>query len=122
MKEASGKREVPILVSVLVFAVILVSLVIVYILNPSELQLMLAFPLGLSIFFENLFWTIRDFPKALLAPFVIASYGLYVLLFVAMFGARKWRTFGIICFILGCVLLLNLAGCRQITTELSEIH
>jgi hypothetical protein len=93
---------------------LLIGLLTVFILNAMELRLILAFPLGLAMFFAHIFWTAKDFPMSALAPFVIAAYGLYVVLCVAVFVARKWSILGIICFILACVILMNAAGCRQI--------
>lgn len=109
------KRQVPIFVPMLITALFLIGLVTIFVLNAMQFQLILAFPLGLAMFFAHLFWTAKDFPITALSPFVIASYGLYVVLFAAMFFTRKWGALGIICFILACVILLNVAGCRQIT-------
>lgn len=109
------KRQVPFFVPVSITAFFLLGLVTVFVLNAMELRLIFAFPLGLAMFFAHFFWTAKDFPIAALSPFVIVSYGLYVVLFAAMFFARKWGTLGIICFIVAGVIVLNVAGCRQIT-------
>jgi hypothetical protein len=114
MNNASGKRKVPFWVPVLVFVVILVSLTIVYVLKSMELQLVLAFPLGLSMLFLDTSWPKNDPARAdLMMLLMIFPYCLYIALFVTMFCARKWSTFGIVCLVLAGVLLLNVAGCRH---------
>jgi predicted membrane protein len=114
MKNASDKRQVPFWVPVSVFVVILVSLTTVYILKSMELQLVLAFPLGLSMLFFDVSWPKNDSARAdLMMLLMILPYCFYIALFGVMFCARKWSTFGITCLILAVVLLLNLAGCRH---------
>jgi hypothetical protein len=114
------KRQVPLWVPASIFAVILAGLMFLGFLNPIWLQLVLVFPMGLTMLFAGAF-PLKNTP-ALAVPLMMAPYCLYVVLLVAMFGARKWLTFGVICFILAGVVLLNLAGCRQITAGLSGIH
>jgi hypothetical protein len=106
--QTSGKRQVPFWMPVSVLAVILIGLTIVYVLNSMQLQLILAFPLGLMMFFFD-----AKVSNEYLAPLLIFPYCLYFLLFMAIFVARKWTTFSTVCLILIGVLLLNLAGCRH---------
>lgn len=114
MKNILGKRKVPFWVPVSVFFVILVSLSIAYVLKSMELQLALAFPLGLSMLFLDTSWPKNDPARAdLMTLLMIFPYCLYIALFVTMFCARKWSTFGIVCLVLAGVLLLNVAGCRH---------
>jgi hypothetical protein len=115
MKQGSNiKRQVPIFVPIAITSFLLIGLVTVCILNAEKIQLTLALPLGLAMFFAHLFWTAKDFSIAALSPLVIAAYGLYIALFIAMFAARRWNTLGITCLFLTCVILLNLSGCHQI--------
>lgn len=114
------KRQVPLWVPASIFAVILIGFVILDILNPIWSQMLLVFPIGLTMLFAGSF-PLKNAP-ALAVPLMMAPYCLYVVLFVAMFSARKWISFGIVCLVLMCVILLNLVGCRQITTGLSGIH
>ena len=114
MKEASHKRQVPFWMPLLICAIILAVLVIAYILNSMELQLVFGFPLGLSMFFLDGPWPKDDSSRAdSLLLLITLPYCLYIALLIAIFVARKWSSFGMACFVLACVLVLNLAGSRH---------
>jgi hypothetical protein len=116
------KRQVPTWVPLSILAVIVAGFIFLRILNPIWLELAPTFPIGLAMLVAEPFQPINTSAGWILIPLVIASYCLYIVLFSGVFLAKEWRTFGIICFILICVILLNLAGCRQMATGLSEIH
>lgn len=114
LEDASNKRQVPLWVPVSVCAIIGTFLAGAFLLRSMPLQLVFGFPLGLSLFFVG-----SSLPKdessrtdALLL-LIILPYCLYIVLFIAMFAARKWNTFWKICLVLTCALLLNVAGCRH---------
>lgn len=96
---------------------------VVILLSPDGPELLLAFPLGLVMFFADVFRSL-DSPAMwfLDVPLMIAPYVIYVLLLSAILCARKWRTFGIASLLLLCILLLNVAGCRTMIKGLSRIQ
>jgi hypothetical protein len=116
------KRQVPAWVPLSILAVILAGFIFLRIQNPMWLELAPTFPIGLAMLVAEPFQPMNNSAAWILLPLVVASYCLYIVLFAGVFLAREWRTFGIIGFILICVILLNLAGCRQMAAGLSEIH
>ena len=80
--------------------------------DPSSWRLALVFPLGMFCFGFN-----QSGNQVHLA---LASYAIYLGLFIVFCRTRSRRTFIWMCIILGCVLILNVAGCRKMKMDLGN--
>ena len=80
--------------------------------DPWSWRLALMFPMGMFCFGFN-----QSGESGFLA---FAAYAIYLGLFVAFCRTRTRRTFTWICIILGCFLILNIAGCRNIKIDLGN--
>ncbi len=122
-RDLKQAREVPVLVPALTLSTALIGAAVVSYTNELAFQLLLVFPTGLLTFAPSVSEihneTLRMFLGAVI---IIVPYGIYLYLIAAMFRAWRWNTFGVVCFILACVLLLNVVGCRQMAAEFSRIR
>jgi hypothetical protein len=119
----SPPRQVPLIVPTIFLLLIAISVLAVKWAYPESFFLLLAFPTGLLTYLPRP-PSIRHEPTELFLTvlMIVSPYALYLILLAAMFRVRKWNTFGIVCFILACVLLLNMAGCGRILEDLSRIQ
>ena len=118
-----NKKEVPVGVSLLTYFVMLVGAMALLagskIFTSSEglgisIQLALFFPCGLGILAGP---GSRGFGLTLM----LISYASFVAFLVAFIRVRSWATYGLLCVGFAFLLMLNVAGCREMHKGLSGI-
>jgi hypothetical protein len=108
-------RNVNKTISSLVFFGILGVAIVIVLPEPRALPFVLMFPLGLCAFLRHNEPSVLS--RALMVVMAVASYGIYIALFIAFLRARTWKTLGALSLVLVGVLLLNIAGCKQMLEE-----
>ena len=77
------------------------------------------FPLGLAFGVRDLIEHFRpntkfENLKSLGEALFVASYAVYIVIFVVFCSIRKWKWYWVTCTILACLLLLNISGCHEL--------
>ncbi len=90
----------------------------------NALQLLCAFCIGLSFLLID--W-LRPYlgvktPTGIALGIVLPPLVVYIILLFRFIFVRRWINYALLCVILGCVLVANVAGCREVMKGLSEIH
>lgn len=122
--QPSKTRQVPLWLPISILFGIAVAVISAAFLNGVTALLFLPlFPTGLSALASPLS-SIQNKPlvTSLAILLLVLPYVLYLTLFVAILRARTWNRFGIICFVLACALLLNVAGCSRMLEGFSNIN
>jgi hypothetical protein len=52
---------------------------------------------------------------------IILSYVSYIVIFISFIYARLWVSYGLLCLVFAVLLLLNVAGCREMSKGFSNI-
>ncbi len=120
MEETSPKeqpRQVPVLLSVTMFWAMLMMAGFLILPDIRVWNWALFFPMGLSRLMAEP-WGNSPVNLGL----TIIAYAIYPVFFAAFVRAHTWKLFWWVCFILACVLLLNILGCRQMLDHHSTVH
>lgn len=112
-------RQVPAWLSSLLFVGMSLGAMALITTDPSALAFAWLFPYGLC---AVLCAVLGSPPSEILGKSLLfASFAVYIAMFVAFLRARTWIRLAVLCLILGCLLLLNVAGCRMTAEEISRI-
>jgi hypothetical protein len=118
------KRRVPVFVSLITYFGMLFGTMAILappdFLNNSErfdmcLQLMSLFPFGIAILMGG------PGSRFMGLTLVVISYVSFLAFLVAFIRARTWAAYGMLCLGFAILLLLNVAGCREVHKGLSKI-
>jgi len=122
-KSASKLRLVHAAFAIFTFIAMFIGALLLVSTDRQSLYFVRVFPMGLLMLLPEFLRTKNQTASSLSTEiFSVAAYGIYVVLFMAIVRARKWNTFGIVCFVLAVVLLLNVAGCKKVIEGFSNIQ
>jgi MFS family permease len=112
-------RQVPIWVSLLVFLGMFLGAMALITTDPAALAFAWLFPYGLC----GILCMVLGSPQSevLGMSLLVVSFAIYIVMLVAFVRTRTWIRFAVLCFILACLLLLNVAGCEMMGAAISKI-
>ena len=112
-------RQVPIWVSLLVFLGMFLGAMALITTDPTALAFAWLFPYGLCGILSALLGSPQS--DVLGMAILVVSFAIYIVMFMAFVRARTWIRFAVLCLVLACLLLLNVAGCQMIGGSISKI-